>query len=444
MKTLMFGWEFPPIISGGLGTACYGMTKHLSQLGNEILFVLPKGRPNTTFFENFTVCGANEVEVMETRRKFMENISEETVQLMSIDAVLSPYMDEHLYLDEVGKVKRQRRELVEVEEQEPIGCLDFQGDYGGNLLDEVTRYSLVASQLAKTEKFDLIHAHDWMTFLAGIEAKKVSGKPLVCHVHATEHDRAGRKPSDNIMAMEKHGLERADLVIAVSRRTKRVIVRNYGIKPDKIRVVHNAVNKERSLPKSLPDPKRVLEMRKEKKGDKIVLFLGRVTMQKGPDYFVEAARMVLEQMSNVQFVMAGGGDMLPRMIERVAAERLHDRFHFTGFLDRERVEMMYAMSDLYVMPSVSEPFGITPFEAMVYEVPIIVSRQSGITEVLEHAVKVDFWDVHELADSIVKILKDEEFARESGSCLRNDFSLFLLSSSPTLPGSAGLQLFPDR
>ncbi len=411
MRVLMFGWEFPPYISGGLGTACYGLTKHLAAADTEISFVMPRSPKGTKYFDNFDLIGANEIEMTTTRTTIEEQISEETVQLLEIDSLLSPYMDEDVYLDQFNQLKRRKCEQVEVERTENIGTLPFSGEYGPNLLAEVSRYSFVAAQIAAQEEFDVIHAHDWMTFLAGIEAKKVSEKPLICHVHATEHDRSGSKPSSKIMEFERHGLEKADLVIAVSQRTKNIITKYYGIEPEKIKVVHNAVNKERHLPKSLPDPERVQQLRRFRRKEKIVLFLGRITMQKGPDYFVEAARMVLEQMDNVHFVMVGDGDLMPRMVERIASERLSDRFHFTGFLDREEVELMYSMSDLYVMPSVSEPFGITPFEAMVYEVPIIVSRQSGVTEVLQHVVKVDFWDVHQLANSIMDILRDEKLAK---------------------------------
>jgi glycosyltransferase involved in cell wall biosynthesis len=269
---------------------------------------------------------------------------------------------------------------------------------------EVSRYAIIGKYLGMTEHFDIIHAHDWMTFLAGVEAKLKSSKPLVVHVHATEFDRTGDNVNQNIYDIERYGMHMADKVIAVSHRTKQTIVERYGVDPSKVEVVHNAILKEQSVCK---------DQIQKNLNEKIVLFLGRITMQKGPEYFIEAARVVLNKINNVRFVMAGSGDLLPRMIERMAELKLLEHFHFTGFLDGERRERMYAMSDLFVMPSVSEPFGLTPIEAMLYNVPVIVSKQSGVSEVLENAIKVDFWDVQKLADSMIDVLTNTETARKA-------------------------------
>ncbi|RPJ09484.1 MAG: glycosyltransferase family 1 protein [Spirochaetaceae bacterium] len=260
--------------------------------------------------------------------------------------------------------------------------------------------------------FDVIHAHDWLTMLAGLGAKRASGKPLILHIHATEYDRSGDNINSNIFNIEKYGMEQADRIIAVSYYTKNIITTKYGIDPHKVTVVHNAVEKNTQLSR--------LGIRKNLE-EKYVLFLGRVTMQKGPDYFIEAANLVLQKNANVRFIMAGSGDMMPRLIERAAALKITDRFHFTGFLNnRAQVERMYAMSDLYVMPSVSEPFGITAFEALLYDVPIILSKQSGVSEVLRGAMKVDFWDVPKLASAIVTLLENEQLASEMVENCKNE------------------------
>lgn len=393
MRVLMFGWEFPPYISGGLGTACLGLTKGLAHLGADILFVLPRLDSNEEA-HHLTLVGANrlrtKVGVTEIR-KLQERLS-----VLEVISPLRPYLTE-----------REYRSLLEQSEsvtaEDIFGELknDFKGGYGENLMAEIVRYSLIGAHLGLTEKFDVIHAHDWLTAPAGIEAKRVSGKPLVVHAHALEFDRSGEHINQKVYDIERAGFEAADRIIAVSHFTKETIVHRYSIDPAKITVVHNAVAKERRLGQ--------LRVKKPFK-EKLVLFLGRITFQKGPDYFVEAAAKVLANHNDVRFAMAGAGDMFPRMVERMAELRLADRFHFTGFVQGTDVERIYAMSDLYVMPSVSEPFGITPLEAMVFDVPCIVSKQSGVAEILEHAVKVDFWDVDRLAYEIEDILTNEKRA----------------------------------
>jgi len=278
------------------------------------------------------------------------------------------------------------------------GKLSFAGGYGNNLFQEIANYAVVASVIGSKYKFDVIHAHDWLAFPAGIAAKLVSGKPLVVHVHATDFDRSGGKVNPGVYEIEKAGMEAADKVIAVSNLTRNIIIEKYGINADKVVTIHNAV-----------EPLHHNEFLASQKasGDKVVTFLGRVTMQKGPEYFVEAAHLVLQKMNNVRFVMAGSGDMLNRMITRIASFRMGRRFHFTGFLKGDDVYHMFSLSDVYVMPSVSEPFGISPLEAVQSNVPVIISRQSGVSEILKHAIKVDFWDIHAMADAIYGILNYE-------------------------------------
>jgi len=395
MRVLMFGWEFPPYISGGLGTACLGLTKGLAQHGTEILFVLPRLDSNEEG-GHLTLLGANRVRAKIGIQEILE--LRDRVSVLEVLSPLRPYLTEKEYRQILENDKLLTTEAI-------LGQLDnnFSGGYGENLMAEIVRYSLVAARVASTEQFDVIHAHDWMTAPAGMEAKRVSGKPLVIHAHALEFDRSGEHVNQQVYDIERAGFEAADRIVAVSHFTKDTIVRRYSIDPDKITVVHNAVSKER----------RLGHMRIEKPfKEKLVLFLGRITFQKGPDYFVEAAAKVLEKNPNVRFAMAGSGDMFPRMVERMAELRMADKFHFLGFVRGADVERIYAMSDLYIMPSVSEPFGITPLEAMVYDVPSIVSKQSGVAEIMEDAVKIDFWDVDRLAFEILDILGNKKRAAQ--------------------------------
>ena len=276
------------------------------------------------------------------------------------------------------------------------GKIPFSGKYGENLLEEISNYAVVAEYIGREYDFDVIHAHDWLAYPAGIAAKRVSGKPLVIHVHATDFDRSGGSVNPKVYAIEREGMEVADQIITVSNLTKKIVIEKYGIDPAKITTVYNAVEpiqeKER-----VPAPKGINE--------KIVTFLGRITMQKGPEYFIEAAYQVLKRTDNVRFVMAGSGDMMEKMIRRAAYLGITNKFHFTGFLKGDDVFDMFRMSDVYVMPSVSEPFGISPLEAMMTDVPVIISKQSGVAEILTHAIKVDFWDINAMADAIYGIIK---------------------------------------
>jgi glycosyltransferase involved in cell wall biosynthesis len=413
----MFGWEFPPFISGGLGTACYGITQGLVNNGVEVTFVLPSRRGQTMDNMPIRIVAADEIARSQSFTRQYEETSEKTIEetrsavTRLADTPFSPYYTgavEPQTITQTQTVKHTRQERRTGQRQEvrgltQAGLLDFTGNYGRNLMREVAQYSVIGDYLGATEEFDVIHAHDWLTVSAGVAAKKASGKPLVVQVHATEFDRSGEHVNQAVYDLERYGMEQADKVIAVSHYTKNIIQRRYGIAADKIEVVHNAVDKERFV-KSIGIQRPLKE--------KIVLFLGRVTMQKGPDYFIEAANLVLQRMKNVRFVMAGSGDMLPRMITRMASLKIADKFHFTGFLHGASVEKMYALCDLYVMPSVSEPFGISAFEALLYDVPVILSKHSGVAEVLKGAYLVDFWDVSKLAASIVQLLQNDTLARE--------------------------------
>ena len=403
MRVLMFGWEFPPHIAGGLGTACYGLTRGLARNGVEVIFVVPKayGDEDQRFIR---VVNASDVDAVYRSGEADSEIWR-NVKFMEINSNMVPYISPEQF-------ERERKQSQKVGTVHNVGDVwreryNFSGKYGANLMEEVARYALVARQVAieLEGQFDVIHAHDWLTYYAGIAAKEVSGKPLVVHMHATEYDRSGENINTQTYAIERGGMEAADLVMAVSNLTRNIIINKYGIPADKVITVHNAV---RFADNNMEEERGVK--------DKIVTFLGRITYQKGPDYFVEAAAKVLKRTPNVRFVMAGSGDMMNHVIRRVARLGIADRFHFTGFLKGADVQKMFALSDVYVMPSVSEPFGISPLEAMKSNVPTIISKQSGVAEVLDYAVKVDYWDVDAMADAIYGLVTypalSELFARK--------------------------------
>lgn len=385
----MFGWEFPPHITGGLGTACYGLTKGLSKHDVEIIFVVPKtfGDEDRSFLQ---LKDAGEVLVSE--KKISHSKIWQNIKFIEVGSTLIPYMSP----EEFERVVTKSKFKAEIETETNIkGKFQFSGKYGENLFEEISRYALIATYIAANNDFDIIHAHDWLTYAAGIAAKEVSKKPLVVHMHATEFDRSGENINSQVYEIEKAGMQAADKVIAVSNLTRKTVIDKYGIDPEKVVTVHNSVE-----PVSLPDEFKISKSFDEK----IVTFLGRVTFQKGPDYFIEAAKKVLDKDQNVRFVMAGSGDMLYKMIRRVAELKIATNFHFAGFLKGGEVYEMFSISDVYVMPSVSEPFGISPLEAMMSDVPVIISKQSGVSEILKHALKVDFWDIDEMADAIYGML----------------------------------------
>ncbi|MEI7498801.1 MAG: glycosyltransferase family 4 protein [Bacteroidota bacterium] len=396
MRVLMFGWEFPPHITGGLGTACFGLTKGLVKQGVEVIFVVPKAFGDETK-DGFRLVNASDVTLDFTQALTKDHW--ERIQFLEIGSNLVPYLD-----PEEFEMVVNRDQMTVIQDQQSVFSkqYSFSGKYGPNLMQEVSRYALVASSIASANTFDVIHAHDWLTYPAGIAAKKISGKPLVVHVHATEFDRSGENVNQPVYDIERQGMTEADLVITVSNLTRQIVIEKYGIPPEKVITVHNAVE-----PVDHPELEGVTKHVKEK----VVTFLGRVTYQKGPDYFVEAAHKVLKRDGNVRFVMAGSGDLLNRMIRRVAKLKIATKFHFTGFLAGPEVDTMFAMSDVYVMPSVSEPFGISPLEAMRSNVPVVISKQSGVAEVLQHALKVDFWDIDALADAIYGILHYEGLSK---------------------------------
>ena len=387
----MLGWEFPPFISGGLGTACYGLTKAMDQLGIKVTFVLPK-----------MVDGgyANHVKLLSpgsvTSTEFFKSSKLKNVAFRTISSPLQPYSTPDTYQQQIEETLR----LKQIHGGNISAASQFIGgiDYGGDMYAEVHRYAAVAAELAKNEQFDIVHAHDWMTYPAGVAVAAVSGKPLIVHVHSTEFDRSGENVNQMIYDIEREGMHAADKIIAVSHFTRSIIISRYGVSGEKVEVVHNGVERNGNDNCTLAESGIG-------KDEKIVLFLGRITMQKGPEYFLGAAKKVLEVMDNVKFVMAGSGDMMHRAVEMAAELGIGQKVLFTGFLRGEDVQKIYKMADLFVMPSVSEPFGLVPLEALDNDVPVIISKQSGVSEVLKHALKVDFWDVNEIANKVVAVLK---------------------------------------
>lgn len=362
----MFGWEFPPYNSGGLGTACFGLTRALSAQDLEIIFVLPK---------------AIDVKSDKFKIDFAQDKGSE-MMIKPLDYLIKPYINSQEYGNDRINIKK--------------------GVYGSSLFDEVRRYGDNAKVLAKEYDFDIIHAHDWMSFKAGIEAKNVSGKPLVVHVHSTEVERTGKNNiNQEIFSSEKEGMEAADVVVAVSNLTKEIIVNFYQIPPKKIHVIHNGIDIY-DYPPIDADNMTIHELKQA--GNKIVLFVGRIILQKGPDYFLKAAKKVLQYKQNVYFVITGSGKMEHQIITEAASLGISDKVLFAGFLRGDELNKVYRMADCFVMPSVSEPFGITALESVVNGTPVLISKQSGVREVLTHILTADFWDVDELTNKILAVL----------------------------------------
>jgi len=395
MKTLMFGWEFPPHISGGLGTASFGLTKGLYENGVDIIFVVPRAYGDEDQ-SALRIVNASDVRLPFEDVKFREML--EKIEYLEIESSIIPYVNPELTVNKVEEEKKS----FESESNVFSEYYQFSGKYGKNLLEEVSRYSLIGSVLGKEKDFDLIHAHDWLCYPAGVAAKISSGKPLVVHMHATEFDRSGESVNPEVFGIEKYGMDNADIVIAVSNMTRNIVIEKYGIDPDKVITVHNAVD----------FPTDVDELSVKKNFDeKLVTFLGRITFQKGPEYFVEVAKKLLDRDKNMRFVMAGSGDLMENIVKHAARLNITDKFHFTGFLKGPEIRKLFAISDVFVMPSISEPFGIVPLEAMQSNVPVVISKQSGVAEVLKHAIKVDFWDIDGMADAIYGLCHYENLSK---------------------------------
>ncbi|MBX3357801.1 MAG: glycosyltransferase [Phycisphaeraceae bacterium] len=462
MRILMLGWEFPPFIAGGLGTACYGLTRALDRLGHEVLFVLPRAvdRSKSSHIRLISPSGPVRIATGSSARPHGpgESSGSDTASIDPDDAgsQIAPFDEppswhsingfEHALFNAVpasrsspypafgstapgskavrigpsGEVEHasesgvEAAPLPEAPHSVVLGPLGGGSSaagpgYGSDVVGDSERYARLVYAMCRNERFDVIHAHDWMTFPAGLALAQRVGKPLVVHVHSTEFDRSGEHINQRVYDIERRGMHGALRVIAVSEMTKSICAHRYGVDGRKIDVVYNGIDSETAQPHSAD---RLTSK------DKIVLFLGRITMQKGPEYFIRAAKRVLEKVPEAKFVVAGSGDMAVRMIEEAAHLGIGHRVLFTGFLRGPQVDRIFRMADCYVMPSVSEPFGIAPLEAMRNDVPAIISKQSGVSEVLTHVLKVDFWDIDEMANKIVAVLRHPPLSqtlREHGS-----------------------------
>ncbi|MCB9845278.1 MAG: glycosyltransferase [Phycisphaeraceae bacterium] len=436
MRILMLGWEFPPFIAGGLGTACYGLTRALDRLGEQVLFVLPRSVDGETSSHVRLLSpaalatlprpapavpsGSGAIDQLIERVESGMQEGFQRATFFALPAMFSsPYPefaqipDRRMAMESVRSLAERaragdseairqldaidRRSSLEAPDEEPIETIgSAQSAYGSDLVGDAHRYARLAVALSRRLEFDVIHAHDWLTYPAGIAVKLISGRPLVVHVHATEFDRSGEHVNRSVYDVERAGMHQADRVICVSALTKSICTHRYGVAERKVEIVYNGVEADGAQP---------LSGATIASGDKIVLFLGRITMQKGPEYFISAAKRVLEKMDNVKFLVAGSGDMALRMIDLAASLGIGHKVLFTGFLRGKDVERVFRMADCYVMPSVSEPFGIAALEAISHDVPVIISKQSGVSEVLTHALKVDFWDVDEMANKILAVLR---------------------------------------
>lgn len=402
MRVLMLGWEFPPFVTGGLGAACRGITEGLAEVGVDVLFVVPRSSGEAER-HGASVVGCNE-RAGEPVAEAAQPAGPRRVDVLGVSSSLRPYL-------------RPGQRSARAASPAPA----FTGGYGQDLFGEVERYADVVATLAAERDFDLIHAHDWMTFAAGRSLRERTRRPLVCHVHALERDRAGEDPDPRILAAEASGLHHADRVVCVSRYTADRLRADYDVPEDRLRVVHNAIRCDAAAVRpGRPHRRRASGTARTARGGSgcTVLFLGRVTAQKGPGTFLDAAAMVLRENPDVRFIVAGTGDQLPAMVEQAAELGLAREVRFTGFVDEEELEVIWSRVDLFVLSSVSEPFGLTPLEALAHGVPAIVTLQSGVSEVLTSAPKYDCRDTRALADKILTLSRNPSLRRQLASAGR--------------------------
>lgn len=366
MKVLMLGWELPPHNSGGLGVACLQLSKALAKSGADIDFILPYSSSE--------------------KYDFMRVTSVQPIHVRSIDRIKA--YDSYKYVLHDG------REVY-------VGVHDQQ-----------LAYELAVNRIVKDMEFDVIHAHDWLTFRAGIRAKQQSNKPLIVHVHSIERDRAGGRYGNPIVReIEATTMLLADKIIAVSARVKRMIAEDYAIPLDKIEVVHNSIDKNFLEPLDEHNAYNYLSYMKEA-GWKVVVNVGRLTVQKGLPHLIGAAGQVAKYAPKTFFLFVGDGEQRDELIELAAENGIADKVLFAGFQRGKNWRDAYAIGDLFVMPSVSEPFGLTPLEAIAYGTPVLISKQAGVSEVLANCLKADFWDENEMANQMVGLLQNDSLRDE--------------------------------
>ncbi len=390
-KVLMLGWEFPPIINGGLGVACHDLSGAMSELAN-ITMVVPKSSLGFKV-KNVNLLGINNIDI--NSLEFPSNYHKQKLpfEMHSVPADLDPYFTEGVTVPNPYISKQAGG-------KEKLEAFKIDNLYGGDVINKVSQYADIATSMASKLDFDVIHAHDWMTMLAGIKIKQQTGKPLVMHIHSLEVDRSGPASKGWVYNLEKKGMDYADLLMPVSNFTANNIEEHYGVGKNKISVIHNGSNAVQSFKSE----------RKFK--EKMVLFVGRLTRQKCPEKFLDIASRVLEKNPDVRFVMAGAGDYFKSMLEQSAYKHIGNRFHMTGFLNLDKLRYLFSVSDVYCMPSISEPFGLTAVEAAQFDIPCVISKQSGVAEVLSGALKFDYWDINKAADYIVNLLDDSVFRKK--------------------------------
>lgn len=398
-KVLMLGWEFPPVINGGLGVACHDLSNAMSDLAN-ITMVVPKSSLDFKM-KNMNLVGINNVDINDNC--FRNSSPDLPFKLHSVPSDLNPYYSEDAHNSENLFAGSQGKEKLD--------AFNIENLYGGDIINKVNQYADIVTGLSKKIDFDVIHVHDWMTMLAGIKIKQQTGKPLVMHIHSLEVDRSGTNSKGWVYELEKKGMEYADLLMPVSNFTAGNINQYYEISKNKMSVIHNGS----------VTVKPFTSTRKFK--EKTVLFVGRLTRQKGPEKFLDIASKVLERNPDVRFVMAGVGDYFKTMLEQSSYKNIGNRFHMTGFLNQEKLRYLFSVSDVYCMPSVSEPFGLSAVEAAQFGIPCVISKQSGVSEVLNGALKFDHWDINKAASSILNLLEDsvlrKKVVEDASSNLQN-------------------------
>lgn len=364
----MLGWELPPHNSGGLGVACYQLCKALSNKGVDIEFVLPYTADHDIDFMKINAAHPQDVE-----------------------AVLKAGIayDSFKYVKKTGEV-----EWVDLFGQSAI-------------------YEKAVERIVKLAEFDVIHAHDWLTCRAALRAKEISGKPLIVHIHSIEADRAGVEHGGNPMVREIESMSMllADKIVAVSNHTKKAIVREYNIPADKIDVIHNSFDVDSLLPESGSNAYAYLDRMKQS-GYKVVASIGRLTMQKNLPNLLVSFKEVVERFPKALLLVVGSGEQYYELIGLSAQLGISRNVVFTDFQRGKKYRDAYSVADLFVMPSISEPFGLTPLEAIGYGTPALISRQSGVSEVINNCLKVDFWDTHEMANQIVNVLRSDALRDE--------------------------------
>lgn len=387
-KVLMLGWEFPPIINGGLGVACHDLSSAMSDLA-DITMVVPKSSPGFRV-KNVNVMGINNVDMNSLEFPSNYHKQKPLFEMHAVPADLNPYYSE----SETTAASSPNYVSPQAGGKEKLEAFKIDNLYGGDVIQKVSQYADITASMSAKLKFDVIHAHDWMTMLAGMKIKQQTGKPLVMHIHSLEVDRSGPASKGWVYQLEKKGMDYADLLMPVSNFTANNIQKHYGIGKNKMSVIHNGSNV-------------VTPFKSERKfKEKLVLFVGRLTRQKCPEKFLDIASRVLEKNPDVRFVMAGAGDYFRAMLEQSAYKHIGNRFHMTGFLNLEKLRYLFSMTDVYCMPSISEPFGLTAVEAAQFDIPCVISKQSGVAEVLSGALKFDYWDVNKAANYIVNLLSD--------------------------------------